>query len=239
MAMTEEQRQRLKAKSSMSEMSDEDIPRKEVVEKSRHNGLRFLILFIVCVAIVVSFAGVQEYAKTLINDASVNIVDLNNELDTVKNTVSDDQAVAIETSTGINESKKEHDDGLAKSFFTTACTWSSYDEYVSVRNKLINEGYTADSSFMTTFLPEVTEFSTNFGYESDGTSNIIDAYHLNMSLSSMTSYVTSVGDNYTYFTVVKVTTANANGATASGTIVATYRVVENSIVDIEAYSVAE
>lgn len=137
---------------------------------------------------------------------------------------------------GFDSGRVKSDDSAAEKFFKLAFTWTSYSDYVNVRNDIVDKyGLSLDSDFMKMLFPDVI-IKDAAGNEY----NVLDTSSANMSYDSMKSHVVGVKDGvYSYFTEVNVT-AKAYDSTSVGHIVMVYDVSSDGKLDVstmKAYTV--
>lgn len=153
-----------------------------------------------------------------------------------------EKEVKMEVS-GLDTSRVQTDDKAAKDFFEDILSWSSYEEYQAVRERITNEYDLDDSStLLVNFFPEIEVVTDLDGNEY----NIIDAMRqsgepLNLSFVDMSSYVINIsGTDYSYFTEVTVSSTANNGGMATGRCIFLYTVSEDGqLSNLHAYTVAE
>lgn len=153
-----------------------------------------------------------------------------------------EKEVKMEVS-GLDTSRVQTDDKAAKDFFEDILSWSSYEEYQAVRERITNEYDLDDSStLLVNFFPEIEVVTDPDGNEY----NIIDAMRqsgepLNLSFVDMSSYVINIsGTDYSYFTEVTVSSTANNGGMATGRCIFLYTVSEDGqLSNLHAYTVAE
>lgn len=127
---------------------------------------------------------------------------------------------------GIDADRVEKDDKVAKELLEKVFTWKSYKEYNDVRNELMKTyQLSADSSFMSVFMPEI--FNENLNGKDY---NRIDMNGYNISFNKMTTYVVSVNEGtkvYEYFVIVDVTSTSENEGKSDYSLALQYRMTDN------------
>lgn len=137
---------------------------------------------------------------------------------------------------GINADRVKKDDDTARELMNTVFTWKSYKEYNDIRSKLMKDyKLSKDSSFMTTFMPEI------YNEKLEGKDyNRIDSGGYNISFNNLTSYVVSIDEQtkvYEYFAIVSVTSKSANDGSQDYNLALQYRMTENQqILDLNGYT---
>lgn len=165
-----------------------------------------------CVCIVIMLSG-YFYQKTVIDAANTNIVNLEAQLARLEEEYKNKQSTqdtanqqVVQQATGLVQERKDSDDSKVSTFMNTTVTWSSFDEYTSKRQSVIDT-YNPDQAFLDMFFPEV-----GVAVAADGTVyNRIDVSNLSMMYSGMRSYVVNMeGGTYSYLAVVNVMYGNGN-----------------------------
>lgn len=131
----------------------------------------------------------------------------------------------IQSTTGLNLHRVSQDDVVISDFMNLVCTWDTYAEYTHARETIMRRyGLSEDSSFMTVFMPNIPN-----KVDVDGTQiNRIDVFEYNMMFESVSSYVTDIRvDEYTYFSIVKISSTWKNGGEAIVQAAVTYTVNAN------------
>lgn len=137
---------------------------------------------------------------------------------------------------GINADRVKKDDDAARELMNTVFTWKSYKEYNDIRSKLMKDyKLSKDSSFMTTFMPEI------YNEKLEGKDyNRIDSGGYNISFNNLTSYVVSIDEQtkvYEYFAIVSVTSKSSNDGSQDYNLALQYRMTENQqILDLNGYT---
>lgn len=145
---------------------------------------------------------------------------------------------------GLNTDRVKTDDAIMTTFLNECLNWKSYAEYKAAYDTISSKYQKAVSpTFFDTFFPEIKE--TKVG------TNPIDEKGLNLKFEKLTSHVIqidSVGDAYTYFGEVKVTSdtkytdAHHDTHTTSGvgTIAFIYTINGDGILsNVSAYTVVD
>lgn len=137
---------------------------------------------------------------------------------------------ATQQMTGLNYVRKDKDDALMGKFLEKACTWENADQYRQIRQEIMDEyGLSPKSSFMTVFMPKLTQDGVKIGSNGSNGSNEISRNGENMKYNDMTSYVTDIsGNDYSYLTIATVESHDKKGAVADGTIVLRYTINGNN-----------
>lgn len=110
---------------------------------------------------------------------------------------------------GLNQERKAKDDKSVESVMSEALTWSSGEEYMSARRRLVNKwGLTEDSQLLSVFLPGEEQGA----WAVDGSGKRWFAYTgVNSSLDSFSTTVTRIdGTSYTYLAVLGVRTLSTD-----------------------------
>lgn len=201
-----------------------------------------VIAGVVVLVMMVAFSSVRNTNRQQISDITSQIQDVQTKIDQASATrTSIEKEVKVEAS-GLDTARVQTDDKVAKDFFEKILTWSTYEEYEGVRNRLIQEYDLGESTLLSTFFPEIEIVKDSDGNEY----NLMDAMQasgepLNLEFVDMTSHVTKIaGSDYSYFTEVTVSSTAQNGGMATGECVFVYTVDENgTLSNLQAYTVAE
>lgn len=192
--------------------------------------MKKLIPIIVCLVLcLLSFfvtSATVSSMKSDLTSQSVKITELKNKLVLQKAENQSKQDEVIEVSTGYDAERRMADDEIASAFLTKCLTWSSYDEYKSVRDSIKSEYKLKESdNFLKVFFPDVKAYVG----KGEPDYNYIDANGLNMSYSDMKSYVVDIDDDgtYSYFTFVTVVSQNKTGAEGETQAAFTYKVTKD------------
>lgn len=175
----------------------------------------------------------KSYAKRA-ESARLSMSEQYNKLATLKASQKNDENAVNEEMTGLDKLRVERDDKACEKFIKSVTTWSSSAEYKAARSDVIKKYKISESSsFLTQFMPEVSDFKAG-----GLTFNEIDSKKINMLFTSMKSTVLSIdGDTYTYYTVVTVGSSNNKGATVSNDVAFIYSTnSDHQILSVEAYT---
>lgn len=106
---------------------------------------------------------------------------------------------------GLNLDRVSQDREVSETFFKSILTWKTYEEYSRIREMLMeNYAISEQDPMMTEFMPKVDE--SMFRGE-------------NLEYKAQDTYVTDIaGSNYTYFSIVTVSSRGKSGGTADGKI---------------------
>lgn len=198
--------------------------------KKRERKFLFIGGACILLAVVIGiFIGMQsgQYDKVLVKQ-NQDISALANELMIKQAAVGESDSQVIKLATGLDLVRKESDDKIARTLAETVTTWSSYEEYKAMRDKV-----TADyalqntSTFMQEFLP-----ARPFGL-----STTPDGYACQF--SKMETCVTNIAaDTYSYFATVKAVASGPSGANKTITTIFLYDINgSGEISNLRAYSV--
>lgn len=201
------------------------------------------LLFVCCAIAVVIFIGNAIVNNTVykqnLAEQSNQIQELTSKME--KNRVFINQTLNDAKShvTGLDMDRVRTDDGIAEVFFKKIFTWSSAEDYTTIRNELMSRE-DVNSNFLTTVFPELKEEQDENG-ESANVIDDSDYGQLNMSYDSMISHVIGIDETtYSYFTEVTVLSEVEDGTSRIGNIVITYSVdKDGNVFDLNAYTVAE
>lgn len=156
---------------------------------------------IVCAALVIGFGStklIRQPVTRLANEIAVmnsDISKINNQLIALKaSDVKDKQKVVTEI-TGADLSRVDSDITYIKEFLSEAFTWSTYEEYIAVRDKMPSKyGISSTSDFFTVFMPYIKNV-VNAGKNI----NVIDTTGLNMAYENAKITLVSIENaNYVY-----------------------------------------
>lgn len=165
---------------------------------------------------------IKQYNGAIANQNN-NIVSLENKISVAKAANNRKMRGFNQSITGLNLVRKKTDDQKAESLLKYATTWNSGKSYRQKRKAIMKEYKLSDNdNFMKVFMPPLEQYGMSL--KSSG-SNEIDVNSLNMKYDGMTSYVTNIqGNNYSYFTVVTVSSHDKKGAVAQGKVAASYTI---------------
>ena len=156
---------------------------------------------IVCATLVIGFGSttlIRQPVTRLANEIAVmnsDISKINNQLIALKaSDVKDKQKVVTEI-TGADLSRVDSDITYIKEFLSEAFTWSTYEEYIAVRDKMPSKyGISSTSDFFTVFMPYIKNV-VNAGKNI----NVIDTTGLNMAYENAKITLVSIENaNYVY-----------------------------------------
>ena len=185
--------------------------------------------------------GAGIYSNNKMSSNQAILANQQTQIAGIKNQISAKKAAnnrAIEHATqevsGLSLERRDQDKALAQKLFNLVCTWDNGQEYRKNRNKALSEYHiNPNSNFADAFLPPLEQQGMRLG-KSNGT-NTIDEDNLNMRLNEIDLYVTGInGNTYSYFAVVHVSSHNKKGATADGTITATFDTIGGQIKHLDA-----
>lgn len=202
------------------------------------------VLLILVSIVVFLFSGIRHmYQMNQVTDAQAAAVVSENDA-----AIEEAQGVSSQTPEtselnplGVDAARKKSDDDMMADLIGYAVTWSDSKEYENSRKHLLEKypWIQQDSSFLTSFFPDVDSFII---HDSDGNevSNLLDDGR-NMTFVSFYSYVTNVQDDvYSYVAeVVTQSTGVYGGGSATGKILLTYSVDgAGQAPDLTAYTVS-
>lgn len=196
-----------------------------------------IAISITLVAIVgcVYITNVNSWNTSLM-DQKFKIEEYENAINVQKQSIQNKQEETINSVSGIDFKRVEEDDKKAETFLSTIMTWDNYKDYENIRKKMINDyQIPEDSSFMQVFLPKIPNKKNKDGKNY----NKIDNNGLNITYDSMKSYVTKITEStYSYFSVVKWSTADSDGNEAESSAVFSYDIDANGgISNLEGYTI--
>lgn len=202
---------------------------------------RWLPYILSCLFMIGSFFAINVQVDSWnqqIDEQTSSIADLENQITIKKAAQEKTQNIVVSESMGLDASRTMNDDKLAAEFIKKCLTWSTYDEYTSIRNSIIEDyGVKEDSNFLTVFMPEIINATSPDGTEY----NYIDTLGYNLSYEKMESYVTNISDDkkYSYFTFVTVSSQSKEGYEGTTTAAFMYTIdVDGNITDIDASAVS-
>lgn len=150
----------------------------------------FPILCCIIVVVVANAVGnkINQPARNKISQQVMTYNDTVNSIDIKTNQYND--MIAQEDALAdfhYYEGDTSADNQIASDYFAKYCTWSDGETYEELRKEALDEGYSADSSFMVCLLPE------QFIYidENYKTHYAIDTYSENMRFESLEDYALS------------------------------------------------
>ena len=176
---------------------------------------------------VILFAGImfvptyfsnEEADKQLEKQATV-ISELEMQLQSQQTANNTAQKLIVKDKTGVDADRVMSDEKLVTDLFKTCFTWSTSDEYIAARKKVMDKyNLSEDSAFMSTFLPNVSRKEDEYGNVSTMIGNVLfdftvdGHYHnegLNMSFSDLKTTLVDISkdtDVYSYIATVTVKT---------------------------------
>lgn len=173
-----------------------------------------IALLVMIISIVVSSFGGNSSASE-IEQQEAQIAALENEIAAQSAAISSGNANVVSNATGIEISRVQHDDEIAKGLIQRMTTWNSYEEYCAIRYEVMDKyGLVSNSHVMKVFFPEYPDIQDMSG----NSYNFIDYYKLSCSYSGMKSMVRGISDSgkYSYFTIVSCKgIRNGNGGSFS------------------------
>lgn len=189
-----------------------------------------VIIFTVIVSIVITSTQNDTVARL-----EASVAALQSQIILRQQTVASNEAKSVQSVTGLNKNRTVKDDEIITDLFRQIFTWSSYDEYNTIRENLSKQyGVSLKGSFMTQFMPEVIDSTDSAGVHY----NRIDTFGLNMSYENMESYCTHIrGDVYSYAAFVKISSSDKDGNTGYNRFMVTYDIdVDGMIANLEAFA---
>lgn len=189
-----------------------------------------IILFTFIVSAIMSSSQSDS-----LSSLGASVTSLQSQIILRQQTVTSNEAKSVQSVTGLNKNRTVKDDEIITDLFKQIFTWSSYDEYNTIRENLSKQyGVSLKGSFMTQFMPEVIDSTDSAGMHY----NRIDTFGLNMSYEGMESYCTHIkGDVYSYAAFVKISSSDKNGNTGYNRFMVTYDIdVDGAIANLEAFA---
>lgn len=198
----------------------------------------------IAIAVCWLFATIMFFVYTVqtssfthqLDGQSARIRQIQNEIEAKKSAQAKDDIAQQQTLTGLDEERTLRDDANAEEFLEYVMTWSSYNEYESIRQSCMADyGMTADSRFMQVFMPEIVDTTSVNGNHY----NRIDTMGLNVQYEGMDSFVRSIsGTTYSYYSFVTWSSQDKNGHEATATALFLYDVdVDGTLHNIDAYAI--
>lgn len=188
----------------------------------KHIPVILCVLFLM--GTIIGYALVTSSQNAKLDEQQAEIALLENQIAMLANTYENTQTEILQTTTGLNLGRVAQDDAVLSEFFKTVFTWDTYNEYMDARDAIMHRyGLTEDSQFMSVFMPEVVNRELN-----GKNYNRIDVDDLNMNYEDFTSYVVRImADEYSYFTVVDISSTWKNGGESIVRTAITYTVNAN------------
>lgn len=152
--------------------------------------------------------GVHHLFQSDYNSVSVELSGVKNELATLGTSKEKTTYEAVGEGTGIDLERVGQDKAKIEGFLRKIFTWSSYDEYMKMRETLKSEyNVKEDSSLLTTFLPTFPDRVDGNGKHY----NEIDTNKLQITFDKLVLYPVSIGTSYKYIAEVDMTSTSQTG----------------------------
>ena len=152
--------------------------------------------------------GVHHLFQSDYNSVSVELSGVKNELATLGTNKEKTTYEAVGEGTGIDLERVAQDKAKIEGFLRKIFTWSSYDEYMKMRETLKSEyNVKDDSSLLTTFLPTFPDRVDGNGKHY----NEIDTNKLQITFDKLILYPVSIGTSYKYIAEVDMTSTSQTG----------------------------
>lgn len=152
--------------------------------------------------------GVHHLFQSDYNSVSVELSGVKNELATLGTSKEKTTYEAVGVGTGIDLERVAQDKAKIEGFLRKIFTWSSYDEYMKMRETLKSEyNVKDDSSLLTTFLPTFPDRVDGNGKHY----NEIDTNKLQITFDKLVLYPVSIGTSYKYIAEVDMTSTSQTG----------------------------
>ena len=152
--------------------------------------------------------GVHHLFQSDYNSVSVELSGVKNELATLGTSKEKTTYEAVGAGTGIDLERVGQDKAKIEGFLRKIFTWSSYDEYMKMRETLKSEyNVKDDSSLLTTFLPTFPDRVDGNGKHY----NEIDTNKLQITFDKLVLYPVSIGTSYKYIAEVDMTSTSQTG----------------------------
>lgn len=152
--------------------------------------------------------GVHQLFQNDYNSVSVELSGVKNELATLGTSKEKTTYEAVGAGTGIDLERVGQDKAKIEGFLRKIFTWSSYDEYMKMRETLKSEyNVKEDSSLLTTFLPTFPDRVDGNGKHY----NEIDTNKLQITFDKLVLYPVSIGTSYKYIAEVDMTSTSQTG----------------------------
>lgn len=152
--------------------------------------------------------GIHQLFQNDYNSVSVELSGVKNELATLGTSREKTTYDAVSVGTGIDLERVANDKVKIEGFLKKIFTWSSYDEYMKMRESLKSEyNIKEDSTLLTSFLPTFPDRVDGNGKHY----NEIDTNKLQISYDKLVLYPVSVGASYKYIAEVDMTSTSQTG----------------------------
>lgn len=152
--------------------------------------------------------GIHQLFQNDYNSVSVELSGVKNELATLGTSREKITYDAVSVGTGIDLERVANDKAKIEGFLKKIFTWSSYDEYMKMRESLKSEyNIKEDSTLLTSFLPTFPDRVDGNGKHY----NEIDTNKLQISYDKLVLYPVSVGASYKYIAEVDMTSTSQTG----------------------------
>ena len=152
--------------------------------------------------------GIHQLFQNDYNSVSVELSGVKNELATLGTSREKTTYDAVSVGTGIDLERVANDKAKIEGFLKKIFTWSSYDEYMKMRESLKSEyNIKEDSTLLTSFLPTFPDRVDGNGKHY----NEIDTNKLQISYDKLVLYPVSVGASYKYIAEVDMTSTSQTG----------------------------
>ena len=163
---------------------------------------------VVFVGSLLGSLGIHSVFQSEYNDVSVALSGVKNEIATLGTSKEKTVYDAVGEGTGIDLERLDRDKTKINEFLKKIFTWSSYDEYMKMRESLKSEyGLKEDSSLLTNFLPTFPDRVDGNGKHY----NEIDTNKLQITYDKLVLYPVSIGTSYKYLAEVDVTSKSETG----------------------------
>lgn len=152
--------------------------------------------------------GVHQLFQNDYNTVSVELSGIKNELATLGTSRAKTTYEAVGEGTGVDLERVQADKAKIEGFLKKIFTWSSYDEYMKMRESLKTEyNIKEDSSLLTSFLPTFPDRVDGNGKHY----NEIDTNKLQITFDKLVIYPVSIGTSYKYLAEVDVVSTSQTG----------------------------
>ena len=152
--------------------------------------------------------GIHQLFQNDYNSVSVELSGVKNELATLGTSREKTTYDAVSVGTGIDLERVANDKAKIEGFLKKIFTWSSYDEYMKMRESLKSEdNIKEDSTLLTSFLPTFPDRVDGNGKHY----NEIDTNKLQISYDKLVLYPVSVGASYKYIAEVDMISTSQTG----------------------------
>ena len=200
---------------------------------------RYLMVILAVIVLIVSIlfsVSVRNGQKSDLAAQASEISQLENQIDVLKRSAHNIEQKAVQQAVGLDDSRISRDEELINEFMSSVMSWSSWDEYEGVRNRLKETyGLTDDSDVLTVFMPSVPNEVSN-----DGKTNYnrIDTYGIHMSYDSSSIYNTNIkGTDYSYAVFADWHTSDKNGSVGRSSTIFTLTINHEGVIrDLHAFA---